>query len=132
MSSIHRPSAVLLAAGLDPGEIARRVGLRHVDTVPVREARPWLRRLWIGDVAAITLPWAVYLRPDLLAGPAETSAPLLVHELVHVRQWRDLGVGGFTVRYLTEYLRSRLSGWSHAEAYARVSFEREARHLAGV
>jgi hypothetical protein len=49
--------------------------------------------------------------------PASSSAPiatvlarLLLHELVHVRQWRDAGPVRFLARYLGDYLRGRLRG----------------------
>jgi hypothetical protein len=51
---------------------------------------------------------------------------LLRHELVHVRQWRELGVVGFLVRYLGAYLRWRLRGYGHWAAYRRIPLEIEA------
>ena len=55
---------------------------------------------------------------------------LLAHELVHVRQWRELGPLRFLWRYLGAYVRGRLRGLGHREAYAAIPFEREARALA--
>jgi hypothetical protein len=55
---------------------------------------------------------------------------LLRHELVHVRQWRELGPVRFSVRYVGSYLRARLSGLSHRDAYLQIPFEVEARALA--
>jgi hypothetical protein len=51
---------------------------------------------------------------------------LLAHELVHVRQWRSLGVTGFLVRYVGSYLRGRLRGYGHWAAYRRIPLEEEA------
>jgi hypothetical protein len=51
---------------------------------------------------------------------------LMRHELVHVRQWRDLGVPGFLWRYLTSYAVWRLRGYPHWAAYRRVPLEIEA------
>lgn len=51
---------------------------------------------------------------------------ILEHELVHVEQFRRLGVLPFLTRYLVEYMRFRLCGKSHADAYHSISFEREA------
>ena len=62
------------------------------------------------------------------------SARLMHHEAVHVRQWRDLGVIGFLVRYLGGYLRWRFRGYPHIGAYRRIPLEIaadwEARNLA--
>jgi hypothetical protein len=51
---------------------------------------------------------------------------LLRHELVHVRQWRELGFVGFLRRYLSAYLRWRLHGYPHWGAYRRIPLEVEA------
>ena len=51
---------------------------------------------------------------------------LLAHELVHVRQWRELGVVGFLVRYVGSYLRWRVRGYGHWAAYRRIPLEVEA------
>jgi len=55
-----------------------------------------------------------------------TNERLLRHELVHVEQWRRLGVVGFLVRYLGAYLRWRLRGLPHRAAYRRIPLEVEA------
>ena len=59
-----------------------------------------------------------------------SSAYLIRHELVHVRQWRRHGVIGFGVRYLGDYLRQRLRGRGHWAAYRRIRFEIEADWVA--
>lgn len=59
-----------------------------------------------------------------------SSAYLIRHELVHVRQWRRHGVVGFSVRYLADYLRHRLRGYGHWAAYRRIRFEIEADWVA--
>jgi len=56
---------------------------------------------------------------------------LLRHEMVHVRQWEELGVPRFLWRYLTSYLGGRRRGLSHQDAYLAIPFEVEARQVAG-
>src|SRR4051794_6822985 len=56
----------------------------------------------------------------------EDDDHLLRHELEHVRQWKEFGVVGFLVRYLTPYVRWRLRGYPHWGAYRRIPFEVEA------
>lgn len=51
---------------------------------------------------------------------------LLLHESVHVRQFGELGVWGFLVRYIGAYLRWRSRGYSHWAAYRRIPLEVEA------
>ena len=77
-------------------------------------------------VAAMTLGPVILLRRDHAGDEA-----LLAHELVHVRQWRELGVGRFLWRYVGSYARGRLSGLGHQRAYEAIPLEVEARELAG-
>lgn len=62
---------------------------------------------------------------------AGSAIELLAHELTHVRQYRRYGMAAFLGRYLGEYLRARLTGAPHVEAYRRISFEREAESASG-
>ncbi len=71
--------------------------------------------------AATTLGRFIFIRSSAL-----DSARLLRHELVHVRQWRRLGVAGFGVRYLGAYTRWRLRRYPHWAAYRRIPLEIEA------
>lgn len=77
-------------------------------------------------VAAMTLGRVILLRRDHV-----DDAALLAHELVHVRQWRELGAIRFLWRYLGSYARGRAAGLGHQRAYEAIPLEREARHLAG-
>lgn len=78
-------------------------------------------RLVAPGAAATTLGRVVLVRPD-----AAGSQRLMDHELVHVRQWRDLGVVGFLARYLGAYLRWRVRRYPHWAAYRRIPLEIEA------
>jgi hypothetical protein len=55
---------------------------------------------------------------------------LMRHEREHVRQWRELGVARFLVRYLGAYLRWRRRGYGHRGAYLRIPLEVEAEWVA--
>lgn len=77
-------------------------------------------------VAAMTLGRVILLRRDHRRDDA-----LLAHELVHVRQWRELGPGRFLWRYLGAYVRGRMAGLGHQRAYEAIPLEVEARELAG-
>ena len=97
-----------------------------VPRVDVARARivdvPWLTP----GVAAMTLGPVILLRKGHAADEA-----LLAHELVHVRQWRELGAARFLWRYLGAYARGRAAGLGHARAYEAIPLEVEARELAG-
>jgi len=54
------------------------------------------------------------------------AAKLLVHESVHIDQWRDHGRVRFLARYLGDYLYGRAVGLPHRTAYRAIRFEREA------
>jgi hypothetical protein len=83
---------------------------------------PWLTP----GVSAMTLGRVILLRRD-----HATDKALLAHELVHVRQWRELGAARFLWRYLGAYARGRAAGLGHAAAYQAIPLEVEARELAG-
>lgn len=71
--------------------------------------------------AAITIGPVVSVRRR-----SAQNASLLAHEAEHVRQWRQLGLVGFSVHYLCDYLGGRLTGWPHWSAYRRIGLEVEA------
>lgn len=79
----------------------------------------------------MTLPWAIYVRRDVLGGDASCLSNLIEHELVHVRQWQQLGTTRFLRQYVREYLRGRRQGFDHNQAYLAISLEQEAREISG-
>lgn len=97
----------------------------------MRRAPWWLPHIRAGRYAAITLPWGVYVQEAALRRPAPALAALIVHELVHVDQWRRLGVVRFAWRYAVSYGRNRRGGLDPAAAYRRIGLEVEARTVAG-
>ncbi len=86
--------------------------------------------LWIGapvppGAAAMTLGRNILIRPHAVG-----DERLLRHELVHVRQFRELGTAGFFARYLSAYFRNRFNGFGHWDAYLRIPLEVEAEWIA--
>lgn len=82
--------------------------------------------MWVGGPvppgsAAITLGRLVIVRRS-----AAGDERLMRHELVHVRQWRELGVVRFLAGYLGSYLRGRWHGYGHGDAYRRIPLEVQA------
>lgn len=94
-----------------PRDLARKVRVHRVRGLP-------------GGYAGMTLGNHV-----ILARPVDedgTSA-LLAHELVHVRQWADQGLVGFSSRYLSAFGRNLSRSRRWGRAYADIEAEREAR-----
>lgn len=96
----------------------------HVPDVDRRRARIVVVPVLTPGVGGMTLGRWILLRRG-----RERDVGLLAHELVHVRQWRELGVIRFLRRYLGAYVRGRLRGSGHRDAYLAISLEREARAL---
>jgi hypothetical protein len=55
------------------------------------------------------------------------SRKLLAHELVHVRQYAELGYLKFSYRYLRDYVRNLIELRKHRPAYLAIGAEVEAR-----
>lgn len=96
------------------------------ESVEVRPVPPRLRRVWPDWAAAMTMPWGIYVRPDVLEGDPEALARIIAHELVHARQWKTRGVVGFLLHYLSDYLKGRARRMGHKEAYRAIGLEAEA------
>jgi hypothetical protein len=121
---------MLRAGGLDAIRVRLLVDPVDPEQVVVRSAPRLMRRFWGKGISALTLPNRIYVDPSVLA---RTPGPglLLVHELIHVRQWAELGVARFLWRYLSAYLGGRMRGMDHRTAYLAIPLEVEARAAAG-
>lgn len=98
----------------------------HVPAHDLERARLVVVPLLTPGISGMTLGrWVLVRRGH------EHDRDLIAHELVHVRQWRELGCARFLVRYLGAYARSRRHGLGHQAAYEAIPLEAEARALAG-
>ena len=123
---------LLGSSGLDPIRVRLLVHPVTPESVVVRPAPALLRRFWGKGIRAMTLGSRIYLDPGFLGEPGRAGGVLLVHEMIHTRQWRELGFLGFVRRYLGDYIRGRLQGKDHRQAYMDIRFEVEARRLAAL
>lgn len=57
---------------------------------------------------------------------------LIAHELVHVRQWHELGVIGFLWKYLSEFFKGLIKEKNWMKAYNKISLEQEAQLIANL
>jgi len=112
--------------------VPRRLDARERERfthVPVRDLdRARLVRVPVltPGIAGMTLGRWILLRRG-----HDHDADLIAHELVHVRQWSDLGAVRFLVRYLGAYARGRWRGLGHTAAYEAIPLEAEARLVSG-
>lgn len=92
-------------------DIGRRVRVMRVPFIP-------------GGYQGMTLG-----RRVLLARPVaeDGTSALMAHELVHVRQWTELGIVGFSAGYLSSFTRNLFRHRSWRRAYRDVDAEVEAR-----
>lgn len=75
----------------------------------------------------MTIGRFVFLRGDRIEHSATT---LLAHELVHVRQFAEMGAPRFFAAYLGAYFRNLRRTKSHRQAYLDIPLEQEARAVA--
>ncbi|RLE13896.1 MAG: hypothetical protein DRJ28_06615 [Actinobacteria bacterium] len=104
-------------SGVDTGDL-------DLSEVSVRMMPHWMHIALGGSVAAITLGNSIFVAQDGYEAVVSGKNPgLLVHELVHVDQWRREGRVAFVSRYAIEYARNRLIGLDHRTAYRAIGFE---------
>lgn len=107
--------APLVAAGLPIGRV-------RIVRMPAS-----LTKLLGSGVHAMTIGKTVFVHADHFDAVVSGGEPeLLAHELVHVRQWADRGAVRFLHAYVTDYLRLRMYGLDHRQAYRGIGIEDEA------
>jgi Domain of unknown function (DUF4157) len=124
-------TAASILGSADIPELHEAISPVRPESVTVYPASVLMMRVWNRGTAAMTVGSRVFMKPDLL----ETSGPaiedLIVHELVHVRQWKDQRTAGFLASYFRQYLMARMFGAPHHVAYMSIDAEVEARRIAG-
>jgi hypothetical protein len=95
--------------------VCRRSVARRAVVVRV----PWLAR----GASGMTIGRVILLERN---EPTDGTSALIAHELVHVRQYFELGYLRFTVRYLWAFGRLLARERNHDRAYRAIPFEAEA------
>lgn len=119
----------LSGAGLDTDQVRLALHPIHPESVNLYPAGPLLRAIWAEGVKGMTLWRWVFIDPGVFEGSPVPLGRLTLHELVHLRQISELGWRRFLSNYLRDYLRGRLGGHGHQEAYRQIGLEREAREV---
>lgn len=135
MNDTAPANELLQAAGIDPDSLAELMPRVDPATVKVRVAPAWFRRFWAKGIVAVALPMGVFVQPNVMERfrsgvEADRWGPLIVHELMHIEQWRRLGAFRHVSQYSGDYLKSRRQGFGHWEAYRSIRLEVEARDAA--
>jgi hypothetical protein len=78
----------------------------------------------------MTLGSRIFVDPQVLERGGRELTALLMHEMVHARQWQEMGSLRFLTSYLRQYLVARVTGATHRDAYLAIGAEVEARSLA--
>jgi hypothetical protein len=118
---------ILREAGYDTEALRSQIAPVDPDRVNIWPASLLLRSMWRKGIQGQTHGRLVFVDPDVLHADPERLARLVIHELVHVRQYKTLGYLRFTYSYLREYVSGRLRGKTSRQAYLDISHEREAR-----
>jgi hypothetical protein len=121
---------LLRETGYDTAILRELLAPVDPDDVNVWPASSLMRRFWRPGIKGVTIRNWVFIDPETLTGDRARLARLVIHELVHVRQFADAGYLGFTSRYLYQYLKGRKDGKDRRQAYLDVAAEREAREVA--
>ena len=130
------PAADLLrASGIDPSDLGELMPRVDPAAVRVKVASPFFRKLWAKGIAAVSLPNGVFVQPAIMdrlrsGAEPERTGRLLVHELMHIEQWRRLGAIRHLSQYVGDYLKGRYRRLGHWEAYRAIRLEVEARGAA--
>ncbi len=117
----------LEAAGIDPASVQVVAPGVDLERLLVREASSLLEKLVLRRNAAIALPYVVYMHSRWYRRPRAQLARLVIHEAVHVSQWRQTGNLKYAATYAFDYLRGRLRRRGHYEAYQQIRYEVQAR-----
>jgi hypothetical protein len=120
---------LLREAGYDTDALRVRIAPVNPARINVWPASPLFRLFWRKGIEGVTYWKYVIVDADVMRGDRNRLARLVIHELVHVRQFTTVGYLPFVFTYVKEYLSGRLRGLSGYEAYRAISFEREAREL---
>jgi hypothetical protein len=120
---------LLRETGLDSEDLRELIAPVEPGSVNVWPASRWIRSLWRPGIKGVTHWKWILVDPDYLRSDPDRLARLVVHELVHVRQYVEGGYLRFMSRYLSDYWRGRISGKSPHEAYLGIRAEVEAREV---
>lgn len=102
-----------VAPGVDP------------DRLLVREAHPRFQRL-LFEHGAFAFPYVIYMHTNWYTRSRAELAPLAIRSALLVSAWRNEGYIRYALASVGDYLRQRLEGRSHGDAWNSIRFEESA------
>jgi hypothetical protein len=120
---------ILRRSGYDTDALRRRIAPVNPEDINIWPASTSVQRLWRSGIRGVTFGRLVFIDVEVFRGDPDRLARLVIHELVHIRQFVAVGYLRFMTTYLKEYWMGRMGGKSPREAYLDIAFEREARDL---
>ncbi len=122
------PAARFVGTALNPDYLVRIQPVTP-ESVTVMSAPRLMRKLWAMETGAMTIGKLIFVDPAFLERGGRELTALLMHEMVHSRQWQERGPRRFLTAYIRQYLVARIRGASHREAYLAIEAEVEARDI---
>ncbi len=110
---------------LDEEEVA---AFNHISNGLCRRVQLIRTNLLPPAADGMTIGRFVLMRDDHIEHRQST---LLAHELVHVRQFAEMGMARFFTEYFGSYLKNIVRTRNHRQAYLDIPLEIEARKEAG-
>lgn len=120
---------LLRETGYDTDALRVRIAPVNPDDINIWPASRLFRRFWRPGIKGVAQGKFVFVDPELMKGDHDRLARLVVHELVHVRQYVAAGYIRFMVSYLKDYWMGRIGGKDPRQAYLDTAHEREAIEL---
>lgn len=122
------PAARFVGTALNPDYLVRIQPITP-EAVTVVSAPRLMKKLWARGTGAMTIGKRIFVDPAVLERGGRELTGLLMHEMVHSRQWQERGSRRFLTSYLRQYLVARITGATHREAYLAIEAEVEAREI---
>ena len=117
----------LEAADIDLAAVQAVTPDVDLEQLLIREASSLFEKVFLRSNAAIAFPHVVYMHSRWYRRPRAEMARLVLHEAIHVSQWRQTGNLRFAATYVFDYLRGRVRRRGHARSYREIRYETQAR-----
>lgn len=95
------------------------------DRLLVREAHSRFQGL-LTNHGAFAFPYVIYMHTDWYTRSRAELAPLAIKSALLVSYWRNYGYVRYALTSTRDYLRARLRGTAHDEAWNGIRFEQTA------
>jgi hypothetical protein len=120
---------LLRETGYDTDTLRGHIAPVDPADINIYPAARLLRAFWRPRIKGVTHWKWILVEPEFMRGDRDRLARLVIHELVHVRQYVTAGYVPFMTGYIVDYWKGRFSGKDARRAYLDISAEVEAREV---